>query len=150
MLTLYVDADSCPVKDEIYRVAYRYALEVYVVANQSVHVPEGERFHAVLVGDRFDEADDWIAEHVGEKDIVVTDDILLAARCLECSARVLSARGRVFEDESIGEALAAREAQAYMREMGLQTGGPPPLQDKHRSQFAQRLDAMVQAVQRGK
>jgi uncharacterized protein YaiI (UPF0178 family) len=145
---VYVDADSCPVKDEIYRVATRYALKVYVVANQSLLVPDGGSVCFVLVGDGFDEADDWIASRVGTQDIVVTGDILLAARCLEQGARVLDPRGRVFKDESIGEALAARETQAYLREMGISSGGPPPLQDKHRSRFLQRLDEMVQAVRR--
>ena len=93
VLELYVDADSCPVKDEIYRVAYRYALTVHVVANQSVHVAASDSFHFVLVGDRFDEADDWIAERASEGDIVITADIMLAARCLENNARVLGPRG---------------------------------------------------------
>lgn len=148
MLEIFVDADSCPVKDEIYRVAYRHALKVHVVANQSLGVPDGEAFRLVLVGDRFDEADDWIAEHVGTGDIVITSDILLAARCLERDARVLGPRGRVFKDESIGEALAAREAQAYLREMGIQAGGPKPLQERDRSQFLQKLEQIVQEVQR--
>ncbi len=150
MLEVYVDADSCPVKDEVYRVAYRYALTVHVVANQSVRVPDDDRFRLVLVGDRFDEADDWIAERVGEQDIVITADILLAARCLERGARVLGPRGRVYRDESIGEALAEREAQAFAREMGLASGGPPPMRDRDRSTFLQRLDAMVQEIRRGR
>jgi uncharacterized protein YaiI (UPF0178 family) len=150
VLEVYVDADSCPVKDEIYRVAHRYALNVHVVANQSINVPDSDLFRLVLVGDRFDEADDWIEEHVGEDDIVITADILLAARCLEKNARVLGPRGRVFRDESIGEALAAREAAAYVREMGIQAGGPKPLQERDRSKFLQALDQMVQAVRRKK
>ena len=115
-----------------------------------VNVPDSDLFHRVLVGDRFDEADDWIEEHVGENDIVITADILLAARCLEKNARVLGPRGRVFKDESIGEALAAREAAAYVREMGIQAGGPKPLQERDRSKFLQALDQMVQAVRRKK
>jgi len=150
VLTLFVDADSCPVKDEVYRVAYRYALNVRVVANQSIQVPDGDAFQLVLVEDRFDAADDWIAEHAGAGDIVVTADILLAARCLELGSRVLGPRGRVFKDESIGEALAAREAQAYLREMGVQGGGPAPFQERDRSRFLQRLDELVQAVRRGR
>lgn len=146
MLELFVDADACPVKDEVYRVAYRYALRVHVVANQSLSVPEPDNFRLVLVGDRFDEADDWIAEHAGADDIVITADILLAARCLEKGCRVLGPRGRVFKDETIGEAVAAREAQQYLREMGLNSGGPPPLEERDRSRFAQRLDQLVQDV----
>ncbi len=150
MLEVYVDADSCPVKDEIFRVGYRYALTVHVVANQSLVVPERDSFRLVLVGDRFDEADDWIAERAGEDDIVITADILLAARCLEQDARVLDPRGRVFKDATIGDALAAREAQTYMREMGLQSGGPAPFEERDRSRFLQRLDEIVQAVRRRK
>lgn len=150
MLEVYIDADSCPVKDEIYRVAYRYSLRVHVVANQSLSAPDDELFKIVLVGDRFDEADDWIAERAGVGDIVVTGDILLAARCLENEARVLGPRGRVFKDATIGEALAAREAQAYLREMGMSNSGPPPFQDADRSRFLQRLDELVQAVKRGR
>ncbi|GJM21288.1 MAG: UPF0178 protein [Planctomycetota bacterium] len=150
VLEVFVDADACPVKDEIYRVAYRYTLTVHVVANQSMSVPEPEHFRAVLVGDRFDEADDWIAEHAGAKDIVITADILLAARCLATGARVLGPRGRVFKDETIGEAVAAREAQQYLREMGLNAGGPPPLEERDRSRFAQRLDQLVQDIRNGK
>jgi uncharacterized protein YaiI (UPF0178 family) len=148
MLELYVDADSCPVKDEIYRVAYRYGLTVHVVSNQSHAVPDGDAFRVVLVGDRFDEADDWIAERVGEGDVVITGDILLAARCLEQDAAVIGPRGRVFEETSIGEAKASREAQQTLREMGIQTGGPPPFAEKDRSRFAQRLDELVQQIRR--
>ena len=148
MLEVYVDADSCPVKDEIYRVAYRYALTVHVVSNQSHRVPDNDAFHTVLVSDLFDAADDWIAEHASTGDIVITADILLAARCLELGARVVGPRGRVFKDTSIGDALAAREAHAYLREMGVQGGGPPPFQERDRSRFLQRLDELVQAVQR--
>ncbi|MCB9898183.1 MAG: YaiI/YqxD family protein [Planctomycetes bacterium] len=148
MHEIYVDADSCPVKDEIVRVATRHALSVHVVSNQSQRVPEGEAFRAVLVGDGFDEADDWIATHAGPGDIVVTADILLAARCLALGARALTPRGRVFADTSIGEALAARETQALLREMGLPSKGPPPFTDKDRSRFLQRLDELVHAVRR--
>lgn len=148
MHEIFVDADSCPVKDEVYRVASRYALAVHVVSNQSQRVPPGDLVRVVLVGDRFDEADDWIAERASTGDIVVTDDILLAARCLEAGARVLSARGRVFADTSIGDALAARETQTYLREMGLSSSGPSPFSDKDRSRFLQRLDELVHAVRR--
>jgi uncharacterized protein YaiI (UPF0178 family) len=148
VLEIYVDADSCPVKDEVYRVARRHGLTVHVVANQSLRVPEGAAFRMVLVGDRFDEADDWIAERTEAGDIVVTDDILLAARCLARGSRALAPRGRVFKDETIGEALAAREAQATLREMGVAGGGPRPLQEKDRSRFLQRLEELVQAVRR--
>ncbi len=148
MFEIFVDADSCPVKDEIYRVAHRYALNVHVVANQSIQVPKQDAFRLVLVGNRFDEADDWIAEHTGAGDIVVTGDFLLAARCLERGSRVVGPRGRVFADATIGEALAAREAQTFLREMGIQDGGPPPFQERDRSRFLRRLDELVVAVRK--
>ena len=150
MLEIFVDADSCPVKDEIYRVASRHGLKVHVVSNQSMFVPHDKAFRLVLVSDRFDAADDWIAENVHEGDIVVTADILLAARCLEDGARVLDVRGRPFEDANIGNALAARETQSFLREMGIQGGGPPPLRDRDRSRFAQKLDTLVVALKRGR
>lgn len=145
---LYVDADSCPVKDEIFRVAYRYRLVVHVVANQSILVPDDGDFRLVLVEDTFDAADDWIAERAGQLDVVITADILLAARCLERGARVLGPRGRVYKDTTIGDALASREAQALLREMGVSGTGPPPFQDKDRSRFLQRLDELVNAARR--
>lgn len=142
MLEIYIDADSCPVKDEVYRVAWRQGIVVHVVANQHVEMPPDERFRFVLVGDRFDEADDWIAERAGTGDVVVTADIPLAARCLENGCQVIGPRGRVFDEEHIGEALAAREAAQFLREMGV-GGGPPPFSDKDRSRFAQKLDVIV-------
>ena len=147
MLELYIDADSCPVKDEVYRVGWRYGLTVHVVANQSVEVPPDARFRLVLVGDRFDEADDWIADHAGPGDVVITADIPLAARCLERGCTVLGPRGRQFDEEHIGDAMAAREAAQFLREMGV-GGGPPPFADKDRSRFAQRLDVLVQQIRR--
>ena len=150
MLEILVDADSCPVKDEIYRVASRHRLKVHVVSNQSLFVPDDKAFRLVLVSDRFDAADDWIAGNVGEGDIVITADILLAARCLQEGARVLDVRGRPFEDANIGNALAARETRAFLREMGLQGGGPPPLGDRDRSRFARELHSLVEALKRGR
>ena len=148
MKTIYIDADACPVKKETYRVAARYGWGTFVVANQFISTPPSQIIFCIQVGDGMDEADDWIAEHVEGGDIVITADILLAARCLEKSARVLGPRGRIFKDESIGEAIAAREAQAYMREMGIQAGGPKPLEERARSNFLQKLDQVVQAVKR--
>lgn len=150
MTTILVDADSCPVKDEVCRVGLRYGLAVRLVANQSLPVPERGDVQAVLVSDRFDAADDWIVEHVRPDDIVITGDILLAARCLEAGARALGPRGRGFDGASIGEALAAREAAATLREMGLDTGGPPAFADRDRSRFLQALDTLVNAVRRGR
>ena len=148
MLDIYVDADGCPVKNEVYRVAERYGLQVYLVANAWMRVPSRDYIELVLVDAGLDVADDWIAEHVAEGDIVVTADIPLADRCIKRGARVLSPRGRVFSEESIGSALATRDLLSYLREVGTITGGPAPFEKRDRSQFLQRLDEIIQAIQR--
>ena len=150
MLDIYVDADACPVKDEIYKVARRYDLRVYVVANTWMRTPDDGRVELVRVDDGFDAADDWVVEHAGAGDIVVTVDIPLAARCLERGARVLGSQGREFTPDSIGTALAKRELLAGLREMGEMTGGPAPMEKKHRSQFLQTLDRVVQQLRRAR
>ena len=143
-ITIYVDADACPVKDEVYRVARRYGVRVTIVANSWMRVPEDGSFQLVLVEGDVEAADDWIAEHAGEGDIVVTADIPLADRCLKAGARVLGHRGREFTHDSIGEAVAARNLSAELRDMGIQTRGPEPFERKDRSLFLQALDAMLQ------
>jgi uncharacterized protein YaiI (UPF0178 family) len=149
---IYIDADSCPVKDEVYKVAKRYGLTVTLVADQWMRVPTESWIHMEVVketGD-LDAADDWIEEQVGPDDIVVSEDIILASRCLEKGARALNPRGRVFTPESIGEALSTRELMADLREAGNITGGPAPFAKTDRSRFLQRLDEIVNAVQRGR
>jgi uncharacterized protein len=150
MIEIYVDADACPVKDEVFRVAKRYGLKVYVVSNSRMKVPQDVSIETVVVRDHLDAADDWIAEHIHDNDITVSADIPLAARCLEKNARVLDPKGRVYTKESIGGALANRELMAYLREMGNMTGGPPPFKKRDRSCFLQSLDGLIQAVLRGK
>ena len=150
MTEIFVDADGCPVKEEVYRVAQRYGLHVTLVANSRMHVPDGDWVESILVDDGFDAADDWIVEHAGEKDIVITTDIPLAARCLENGSRALGPKGRVFTQASIGDALADRELRSQLRERGTITGGPAPFGKRDRSRFLQRLDDLVQACQRGK
>lgn len=142
---IYVDADACPVKNEVYRVAGRYGLSVNVVANSGMWLPDDPKVRLVVVGGGFDAADDWIAEHAGRRDVVVTDDIPLASRCIKNGARVLNSKGRVFTEASIGEALATREVLSQLREHGLVSGGPAPFQAKHRSLFLQRFDQLIQA-----
>jgi uncharacterized protein YaiI (UPF0178 family) len=149
-IRVLVDADGCPVKREVYRVADRYELAVRVVSNTPMAVPTGDRVELVLVEGGTDAADDWIAEHAGEHDIVVTADIPLAARCLRRGARALDPRGRVFHEDSIGESLARRDLSAHLREIGLTTRGPAPFEKKDRSRFLQRLDELVQRLRRGK
>lgn len=148
--TIAVDADACPVKREIFRVAERYDLDVLLVAASWLRVPETGRVRLVLVRheDRLDAADDRIVEEVGPDDVVITEDVHLAARCLDEGAKVLSPRGRVFSRESIGDAVATRDLMADLREAGLVTGGPKPFARADRSTFLQRLDEVVQEIRR--
>ncbi len=147
MLIVYVDADACPVKDEVYRVARRYAMKVAVVANAPLRVPPDPLIELV-VRPGFGAADDWIAEQVGPGDIVITADIPLAARCLTKEARVLDAKGRPFTDNDIGSALAMRDLMDGLRQGGAVTGGPAPMTAKDRSRFLSKLDEVVNAVRR--
>ena len=143
MPEIFVDADACPVKDEICRVAKRHGLNVKVIANTAMWVPDAASVQMIVVSDGFDAADDWIVEHVSARDIVVSDDIPLAARCLKKGAHVLSSKGREFTEASIGGALANREFLSQLREHGLVTGGPAPFEQKDRSRFLQRLENLV-------
>ncbi len=132
-------------KDEVCRVAERHGLEVKLVSNSWMRAPSVPWLELVVVDDGFDAADDWIVEHATERDAVVTADILLAARCLKKGARVLGPKGRVFTEDSIGNALAGREASSYLREMGVTTGGPAPFTKRDRSCFLQRLEELARA-----
>lgn len=146
MIQLYVDADACPVKDEVYRVAKRHGLKVHVVANSRINVPRDPLFAAVVVSGRFDAADNWIAEQATPWDIVITSDIPLAARCLAKNARVLDSRGKPFTQDSIGDALASREISAFLRDMGEMGTGPKPFTPKDRSRFLGTLENQIQAL----
>jgi hypothetical protein len=145
---IYVDADACPVKDEVYRVAQRYELRVVLVSNAWLRAPKEEWLELVIVGAELDAADAWIVEHVTQADIVVTADIPLAALCLEKGAGVLGPRGRPFTEDSIGDALATRDLMSQLREMGEASGGPPPFEKRDRSTFLQALDRMVHAIRK--
>ncbi len=147
MLIIYIDADSCPVKDEIYKVARRYAMRVAVVANAPLRVP-ADALIALVVCPGFGAADDWIAEQAGPGDIVVTADIPLAARCLAKEASVLDAKGHPFTESDIGSALAMRGLMDELRQGGMAAGGPAPMTAKDRSRFLSRLDEMVNALRR--
>lgn len=147
MLIIYIDADACPVKAEVYRVARRYAMRVVVVANAPLRVPADELLELV-VRTGFGAADDWIAEQVGPSDIVITADIPLAARCLAREARVLDPKGRSFTENDIGSALAMRDLMDELRQGGVATGGPAPMTPKDRSRFLSKLDEAVNAVRR--
>jgi hypothetical protein len=147
MLTIYVDADACPVKDEVYRVGGRYAMRIIIVANSPLRVPARDLVQ-MMVRSGFGAADDWIAEQAGIGDIVVTADIPLAARCLQKGARVLSAKGNEFTENDIGSALAMRGLMDELRQGGVMTGGPAPMAPKDRSRFLSKLDDLVNAVRR--
>jgi hypothetical protein len=147
MRIIYVDGDACPVKEEIYRVARRYALRVLVVANAPLRVPQ-DALVELVVRSGFGAADDWIAEQAGPGDVVITADIPLAARCLPRLARVLDPKGRSLTDNDIGGALAMRQLKEDLRQGGERTGGPAPMTNKDRSRFLSKLDEAVNAVQR--
>jgi uncharacterized protein YaiI (UPF0178 family) len=149
---IYVDADACPVREEVFRVAGRLGVKVIVVSNGSRPIrPPGLDFvRMVTVGEGPDVADDWIAERIAAGDVCVTSDIPLASRCLERGAKALASNGRVWSGDNIGSALAGRAVSSHMREMGMMTGGPPPLSRADRSKFLSALDTMLQASLREK
>jgi uncharacterized protein YaiI (UPF0178 family) len=147
-MVIYVDADACPVKDEVYRVAARYGLGVFVVSNSAIFVPRREGIEAVVVKGGLDVADDWIAERIEADDIAITADIPLAERCLLKGALVLGPRGLPFTEDSIGEALATRELLDTLRQSGYTRSGPPPFVAKDRSRFLSKLDDLIQASRR--
>lgn len=148
MTEIYVDADACPVRDEVFRVAGRHGLAVHLVTNGTMRPPSYPLARIVLVGQGADAADDWIAEHIQRGDVCITADIPLAARCLERTARALSHTGRPFTADNIGQALAMRDLSRHLRETGAITGGPPPLGKSDRSQFLNALETMLQAIKR--
>jgi uncharacterized protein YaiI (UPF0178 family) len=147
MLIIYVDADACPVKDEIYRVARRHEMQVKVVAKVTLAVPADPNIE-LTVRSGFGDVDDWIASEAGPGDIVITSDIPLAARCLENEARVLSPKGLPFTDNDIGNALATRALMDELRQGGVFTGGPTPMTPKDRSRFLAKLDELIHRVRR--
>lgn len=150
LLDIFVDADACPVKEEVYRVAKRYILKVILVSNSWMRTPHEDWLQMVVVDGQFDAADDWIVEHVNENDVVISGDIPLASRCLGKGAQVIAPTGRVFTRDSIGEALASRELLSYLRDLGTTTKGPAPFEKRDRSRFLQRLDETIQAARRRK
>lgn len=148
MVTIYIDADACPVKEEVYKVAERYKLPVRVVANQYQRVPVHPRIEMVAVSGGFDAADDWIVENSQANDIVITADILLADRCVRKSVRVLGPKGEEFTEDNVGSAVANRELLQNLRHMGEMRGGPAPMDKKDRSRFLGTLDQIIQSLKR--
>jgi uncharacterized protein YaiI (UPF0178 family) len=147
-ITLYVDADACPVKPEIYRVAERHRVKVFVVSNSFLQVPQGPLIERVVVSSGFDAADDWIAERACRGAIVITADIPLASRCVKAGADVIGPTGRPFSEASIGMALATRNLMEDLRAMGDVTGGPKPFSAKDRSAFLSALDVAINRLKR--
>jgi hypothetical protein len=142
---IYIDADACPVREEVYRVAGRLGVGVFVVSNGSrpIRPPDLPYVHMVMVGEAADAADDWIAEAIAAADVCVTADIPLAARCLLKGARVVPPTGRPFTSANIGNALAGREIARHLRELGANGKGPAPFAKADRSRFLSALDAAV-------
>jgi uncharacterized protein YaiI (UPF0178 family) len=147
-IRIFVDADACPVKQEVYRVAERYGLKVYIVANAFMAVPRNDLIERVIVAEGPDIADDWIAERAGGNDIVITADIPLAGRCVRNQATVIGPTGKAFTDDSIGMALATRNLMTDLRSAGGITRGPPPLTRADVSRFLSALDLAVTRLKR--
>lgn len=148
MTKIYIDADACPVKDEVYKVAERYKLQVVLVANQRIKIPPNPLFEMMVVKGDFDAADDWIVEYSKANDIVITTDILLAERCVKKSVRVLGHKGDEFTEDNIGSAVATRELMQNLRHMGEMRGGPAPMDKRARSKFLGTLDQIIQSLKR--
>ncbi|CAN5199042.1 YaiI/YqxD family protein [soil metagenome] len=150
MPRILVDADACPVKDEIYRVAYRHEVAVTIVSNSPIRVPAHPLIDRIVVSDGFDAADDWIAEKAAADAVVITADILLADRCLKAGATVIGNNGKPFTLSSIGAAIATRAIMADLRADGTAIGGPPPFGKTDRSRFLQSLDEAIVKMKRGR
>ncbi len=147
-ITIFVDADACPVKSETYRVAERYGLKTYVVANNYINVPREANIERVVVNADMDAADNWIAERVGPGSIVITADIPLASRSVKAGAVVIAPNGRLLTEDSVGMALATRNLMQGLRETGQITGGPSSFSPRDRSQFLSALDAAIVRLKR--
>lgn len=145
---IYIDADGCPVKEEVYKVAERYQIPVVLVANKALNLPLNPLLEMVVVSGNFDAADDWIVENSKANDVLVTNDILLADRCVKKSVRVLGSKGEEFTEDNVGSAVANRELMQNLRHMGENRGGPAPMDKKARSKFLGTLDQILQSLKR--
>ena len=145
---IFIDADACPVKEEVYRVAFRREVPVKVVSNARIRLPDHPVVGRVLVSDAFDAADDWIAGEADARTVVITSDILLADRCLKAGATVIGHNGKPFTTASIGGALATRAIMADLRAGGDVAGGPAPFAKADRSRFLQALDEALVRLSR--
>jgi uncharacterized protein YaiI (UPF0178 family) len=147
-ITIYVDADACPVKHEVYRVAARHGIKVAVVSNSPIAVPRDPLIERVVVAAGMDAADDWIAERAKSGDIVITADIPLASRCVKAGAEVIAPNGKPFSEQSIGMTLAVRNLMTDLRSSGEVTGGPKSFASRDRSAFLSTLDQTIRRIQR--
>ena len=145
---IYVDADACPVKDEIIKVANRHSINVNMVSDGGIRPSPSRLVNLIIVDQGADAADDWIVEHIETGDIVITNDIPLAARCLKKKANAIKPDGTLFTDNSIGIALATRDLMQTLRESGEITGGPRPFSKKDRSDFLNSLEVVVQNIKK--
>src|SRR5277367_5490600 len=147
-MRIYVDADACPVKDEIYRVAVRHRVHVNVVAGNFIRVPQDPLIERIAAGPGMDAADDWIAERATKGDIVITSDIPLASRCVKAGCEVIAPNGKPFTEQSIGMTLAVRNLMTDLRSTGEVTGGPKSFASRDRSAFLSALDQTIRRIQR--
>ncbi len=144
LISIYVDADACPVKEEILKISYRHKLPVYIVSNQWLRMEVGPLVQKIVVSEGPDEADNWIADHISEQGIAITADILLARRCLEAGAIVLGPTGKAFSEDNIGMAVAMRDLKAHLRETGESKGYNPSFTKEDKSRFLQALESAIQ------
>ncbi len=147
-MEIYVDADACPVKDEVLKILDRHGIKVHFVSNQWMRLPQSPMINVVVVPEGPDEADNWIAERVGPNDIAITGDIPLADRCVKKQATVINHNGKPFTEESIGMALAMRDLMTHLRETGEMTSGAAAFSKRDRSRFLEALEGAVQSIKR--
>jgi hypothetical protein len=146
LLNIYIDADGCAVKEEVYKVALRYKLKVFIVANKQLSIPDNIDFKMQVVSGGFDAADDWIVENAVENDILITSDLLLADRCIKTKVRVLGPKGRELNEENIGDVLGTRELMSHLRNLGDTKTGPSAMLKTDRSNFLSKLDQVIQSI----
>ena len=147
-MVVYLDADACPVKEETFRVAKRYALKVFVVSNVSLFLPKADWILPVVTGKDFDAVDDWIAEKVEKNDLVITNDILLAERCVRKEATAINPRGGIYDENNIGEAVSMRELMSELRQRGAMDLGPKKMGKNHKSNFLAALDQVINKLRK--
>jgi hypothetical protein len=147
-MEVFVDADACPVKESVFKVAQRYGLKVYVVSNHPKWVPKSETIVPVIVEKTFDAVDNWISSNVKKNDLVITNDILLADRCIKAGALAIDPRGKILDENNIGEALSMRELLSELRQRGDLQTGPKSMGKKHHSNFLSNLDKVINLLKR--